>query len=240
MIRFVTLTGADDSVSPSHLFALSEKYPFVEWGILVGSGFGKRFPSKTWIADLIEARCDSGNRMNLSLHICGKFLREIAGGCSTLMDEFGMGIAAFDRCQLNWHGERQGAIEENILKAFCQDLMPWEPEIIFQLDGVNDHLASAAMRRFRCSGLFDLSHGAGILPDEWPEPRIDMGCGYAGGLGPDNIEDQQHRIASVARGNYWIDMETKLRTGRAFDLEKCESVLVSMQDHVEDAHAETI
>ena len=55
----VTITGADDSVDPLQLRALSLEFPFVEWGILVShsnticTSYPKpRFPSPKWIADL--------------------------------------------------------------------------------------------------------------------------------------------------------------------------------------------
>ena len=47
------MTGADDSVDPKELFRISEKYPFVEWGILFSkSATGRyRYPSKEWIVN---------------------------------------------------------------------------------------------------------------------------------------------------------------------------------------------
>lgn len=227
----VTLTGADDANDPAVLAALSAKYPFVEWGILIGSHSGQRFPSVGWIKSLLEERVSGGNTMRLSLHICGRHLRDIAAGRSALTDFIGPGLCGFDRCQLNWHGEKQGDIAENILAAFC-NLAPWEPEIIFQLDGVNGDLASGCIRRFRCSGLFDLSHGAGVLPDQWPHARAEFSCGWAGGLGPENVASQIVAIRDRAYGPFWIDMETRIRTDGRFDLAKCYDVLDQMQPFV--------
>lgn len=228
MLQTVTLTGADESVTAIQLIELSQEFPFVEWGILIGSGTCSRFPSVDWIRGLVEQCQDVTPQLNLSLHICGKFLREIAAGKSTLLEHVGPHLGYFRRCQLNWHAQRQGDIAENILGAFC-GLMPWEPEIIFQQDGVNGDLASGAIRRFLCSGLFDCSHGAGVSPDEWPEALTTMRSGWAGGLGPDNIATELPRIAAKAHRvmPYWIDMEAKLRSDgdSQFDLAKCRSVL---------------
>lgn len=234
VLETVTLTGADDSVDPRQLRKLSDEFPFVEWGILIGSNFGgTRFPSGGWIRNLIEERVGSNNTMHLSLHICGRWLREIAAGRSNLPECLGSDLYAFDRCQLNWHGERQAwsAIRTNILAAFYQ-LEPWEPTIINQLDGVNDELLSEASRRFRVAGLFDASHGSGQKPGEWPKSRVDMQCGWAGGLGPDNVAAEIPRIAEQAYGPFWIDMETKLFTGNQFDLAKCRSVLEAVDEFV--------
>jgi hypothetical protein len=162
----VTITGADDSTDPKELQALSKEFPFVEWAILVGSHARNRFPSNDWIRKLIECRFDAHSEMNLSLHLCGKPLRDVAIGRSMLAGVLGSKLYAFRRVQLNWHGERQHSyVGENVFDAFCKlDVGGWDPELIFQLDGVNDNLWKPSARRFACTGLFDRSHGAGVLP----------------------------------------------------------------------------
>lgn len=227
----VTMTGADDNTDPARLLEIWEQYPFVEWGILVGSHSGERFPSVAWIHRLIEAREQTGNLMRLSLHVCGRFLREIAAGNSSLGEHLGTQLAAFARVQLNWHGDRQSSqVGENVLSAVCKlSGFGWDPELIFQLDGVNDDLWRPAGRRFACVGLFDRSHGAGVVPGEWPLCRTDIQCGWAGGLGPDNLAVEIPRIAakSFPGQNYWVDMETKVRTddGSEFDLARVTTCL---------------
>jgi len=60
MITKVTITGPDDSIDPSELISLNNKYPFVEWGILVSQKhFGaNRFPSMEYITKaLISYTC---------------------------------------------------------------------------------------------------------------------------------------------------------------------------------------
>jgi hypothetical protein len=227
----VTMTGADDMTSPDRLVEIWEVYPFVEWGILVGSSSGPRFPSVEWIKRLVEARERTGNLMRLSLHVCGRFLREIASGKSSLDEFLGPQMAAFQRVQLNWHGERQASqVGENILGAFCRlDGFGWDPQLIFQFDGVNDRLYEAAGRRFAVAGLFDRSHGAGVLPGEWPQASTEIPCGWAGGLGPDNLAEEIPRISdkSFAAMQFWIDMETKVRTDddTEFDLARVSTCL---------------
>ena len=214
----VTITGADDSTYPEKLHELFEEFPFVEWGVLVGSHAGPRFPSVEWVHRLIAEREKTANLMRLSLHVCGSFLREIASGRSSLLNHIGPQLFAFQRVQLNWHGERQPyPVREMVLNAFCS-LDPggfgWDPQLIFQFDGVNDELWKSAGRRFVCSGLFDRSHGAGVVPSEWPKCSTEIPCGWAGGLGPDNLADEIPKISAqaFAAQNFWIDMETKVRS----------------------------
>lgn len=55
--------------------------------------------------------------------------------------------------------------------------------------------------------LFDTSSGFGILPEKWPELLPELYCGYAGGLGPDNLQEQLEKIESVIGDNeIWVDM----------------------------------
>jgi phosphoribosylanthranilate isomerase len=73
--------------------------------------------------------------------------------------------------------------------------------------------------------LFDVSFGTGAAAREWP-PLADSQpfCGYAGGLGPDNVHARLAR-APVAPGvRYWIDMESGVRTEGQFDTAKCAAV----------------
>lgn len=55
MIKTITVTGADDSVKDlNELVRMSEKFPKIEWGILLSKNNvgSPRFPSSEWIFDL--------------------------------------------------------------------------------------------------------------------------------------------------------------------------------------------
>lgn len=234
-LTLVTLTGADDSVKPEELIELSLRFPKVEWGILIGSDQGtNRFPTHNWIRELVNAIHKSQVPVNLSLHICGQFLRDITGyGKLRVIEEIGAEVIWFQRVQLNFHGESHFdhiEVSEKILHAFSWYSHVWDPTIIFQLDGENDDLFVGASKVFRCAGLFDTSHGAGVLPKEWPDSRTDIQCGWAGGIGPDNVVDALQQISRKAIGPFWIDMETKIRSDgdQLFDLKKCEDVLLQL------------
>ena len=80
--------------------------------------------------------------------------------------------------------------------------------------------------------LFDSSGGRG-LPGKWRAP-IEIPCGYAGGLGPDNIEKELISISKVAGDEFiWIDMESKIRYFDEYnidymDLNACRQVIQSV------------
>lgn len=257
MLRCVTLTGADESVrDPNELAELAATYPFLEFGILVGSRTqvgGHRFPSIGWIDWLCDVK--RKQPMRLSLHICGQYLREVVAGNPVLLLQVSDLLPFFERCQLNFHGEKQPPYTAyHIRESFVAMAEHWKPEIIFQLDGVNELWRPCLQQEpsFVCSGLFDKSHGAGISPTEWPKPLLEIPVGYAGGIGPDNVAEEIRRIvgsrvawprdtivtrsAALDTGFVkfkptWIDIETKLfNEDGDFDLGQCRQVASNVVD----------
>lgn len=240
VITGVTLTGADDKTNPEELIDLSAKFPFVEWGILVGSNGGKsRFPSGDWIYLLNECVSALHSKPRFALHVCGRLLRGMLQDASC-ESSFGAALTdslhIFKRWQLNFHGEPITPAQGNNLRLALAGGRE-QREIIVQLDGVNNWVLDLLLSDgLRASGLYDTSHGAGVLPGEWPVPNAKWEIGYAGGLGPDNVVDELGLIAKSAKDQrFWIDMETKLRTttgdGDKFDLWKCKRVLELCRSH---------
>lgn len=218
----VTMTGADDTIDARDLIAISKEFPFVEWGVLLSAGSrgSSRFPSLNWLATLYSERLDYPH-MNLCFHVCGSWVRSIcAGNWTPLFTNTGRILDFGQRVQLNFHSYTHLLSPGFIASAKSRSQeQGWQ--VIFQCDGVNDHLVTEA----RASGLdavplFDKSGGAGIVPGEWPKAIPGVFCGYAGGLGPDNLTEELGRINAAAGDQpIWIDMETKIRNDRdVFDL----------------------
>jgi hypothetical protein len=222
----VTITGADDSTNIHHLIALSQRFSFVEWGILVSERQEgtPRFPSRGWIDRFVSVAKGFGP-LNVSTHLCGKWVRELLKG--ELDWEDVPGIAAVgQRVQINTHAEAHES--STAMAANMRSLLG--KKFIFQWDGVNGHNAMAAKALgVDAAVLFDTSGGAGVLPDSWPRALSGIPCGYAGGLGPDNVVEQIRAIeGNACRSDpFWIDMERRVRTedDSALDMEAVESVL---------------
>lgn len=226
----VTFTGPDNSIKPEDLLALSREFPFVEWGILASAGqTGKcpRFPDTSWIEAL--QKLHGQNDMNLSLHLCGRWVRELLKGRVIFSRDL---LHSFQRVQLNFHAEKSLCDPEQFVSALIWIGDP--RQFIFQIDGGigNEHLEAVfayAGEVVDAVALFDISGGAGILPERWPKPLYFASAneyryhGYAGGLGPNNLEEQLPLILEAADGGrIWIDMETRVRSGddKIFDLDK--------------------
>ena len=250
----VTITGADDSVTPADILAISYAFPFVEWGILVSASNVQhqshrtrtpRFPSWHWLSELQRM---AGNmsamrpgQPRLSLHVCGRWVRDLLLGDMTIPVGY---LGGFQRIQFNFHAEKTPCK----LLLFCAALRELRPqEFIFQIDGAkgNAHLAAVAIAdmpesTLSLTPLFDISGGAGILPTEWPRPYMlrdgqPVYHGYAGGLSPDNLAEQLPKIAEAAGdARIWIDVETHVRSAddRQFDLDKVRRFLEIAAPHV--------
>lgn len=223
-ITKVTMTGADNSIAPEKLFEITRKYPFVEWGILVSrnSQGNNRFPSKLWMDKLALEKY----YLDLSCHLCGTYVKEILMGSTRFINELGDIWKRFSRVQINTHGIHHQYDKHGLIQVLTEHS---DKEFIFQYDNVNKQIVDAVSPSCKnISALFDLSHGAGILPKEWVKPLEGIKCGYAGGLSPENVQQQIKLIEQkVGDGEIWIDMETQIRSNndQQFDLVKVEKVL---------------
>jgi phosphoribosylanthranilate isomerase len=234
----VTITGADSAVKAIDLIAFSRDFPFVEWGIL----FSKqrtgtpRYPDFDWVHKLVQA---SGVvPMKLSAHLCGRYARQVVvEGENPWEKDLGTASAApFRRVQLN---------VSNMGRKPTQRVL----ELMTRRFGYDQLIIQAKPERLEIwravSGreglwpgiLFDSSGGRGKTPDAWPAAVPNAYCGYAGGLGSDNLASQLHlieRAAGVAR--VWVDMESGVRDDQdAFDLGKVRRALEQAAPWVETA-----
>jgi hypothetical protein len=226
----VTITGADDSVDPRELGELAAEFPFVEWGILVSASSegAPRFPTRQWVGRLVD---NLGPEVRLSLHVCGRWVRDLMVGRDSLLREWGA-VDRFQRLQLNFH-----ARHHDVLVFPAADLLRrLGKQVIVQMDGTSNE---GLLWLFRvdhgldCAPLFDTSGGAGVVPASWPRPFSSIDYhGYAGGLGPETLLPELFRIADAVgdgEARIWIDMERRVRTedDSALDLGKVRRVLAA-------------
>ena len=254
-LRAIGFCGADDSVSPEILDAISAKYPFIEWGVLFREEKAgePRFASPAWLERLRHV--NSRHQIRLAGHLCSSsceaVLRGDAQQVKHLHEELGFG-----RFQINATAANNVdmSLVTNAKAANVRRVMAAVPkaEFIIQRNTETQPLWEVLERDPppNMSFLFDESKGLGKAPSTWPDPPTDgTPFGYAGGLGPATIEEQLRNISkklqSVVRkpglsskemaGLFWIDMESRIRTkmadgaGEIFDINKCmECVLITL------------
>lgn len=201
-LEMITFTGVDESVNPEDLVRFAEQFPSVkiEWGVLlseVKQGKIPRYPGKEWRDEFL-----SYHNVNRAGHIEGSWLMSLVTG-----DYFKkVPYLGYDRIQLNFGKKKYESIT---LPPDCKYIIP--------ITGINDHLYHDSHHP-----LFDLSMGKGVRT-EWPKPLHPELNGYAGGISPETIKEDMKRLED--KGKVWIDMETGVRDGDKFSLDKCEKVL---------------
>lgn len=233
LFPFCTLTGVDENTDINKLWALAKKYPFVEFGVLISKtragSADKRYPSLDFIKEL-------GNKMNrysspnFALHICGT--DTVLDFMDETSDVYKLS-RPFNRIQLNFISKKYPI--DSIRRLFVREKNKF---IITQYNNANKELWRKLSDFNNHHVLFDASGGRGkeisdfippldIESEGLPFQSINPLCGYAGGIGPDNVSDVLEKISSIAPyPKYWIDMEQKLRdSADIFDLNICEDVL---------------
>ncbi|HMC15327.1 MAG TPA: hypothetical protein VKI18_06845 [Albitalea sp.] len=169
----------------------------VEIGLLYARGApGKRFPGRPWLREamtLLEGRA--------ALHVCGEQARR------ELMDG-----QLHDLTRLAARVQVNG--DPSLDEAAA--IAPAVRSLITQHQDANAALLGLAAGNH--SLLVDRSGGRGVLPSRWERPATAKPVGFAGGLALHNLALQLRLIATVARGDWWIDLEQHLRKDDWFDV----------------------
>lgn len=222
VLNKVTITGADDNTDINEILDISEKYPFVEWGILFSkSKVGTpRYPSPHWLINFLFLKT-LNVKFNFSAHICGDYCKEICeSGNGLFFDQFF--VQKFDRFQINYHDNPWNVDILNNIRKLCVNYKLNHWQIILPVEKFID---------VEFTQLYDCSWGKGISPSEWIQnPGIE--CGYAGGIGPDNIEEVLSKIDFAFP--CWIDMESNVRTNDKLDLNKVAIVLEFCKEKIHE------
>ncbi len=220
--KHITFTGVDEHTDIRRLIFISGLFHGkVEWGILLSPNMtGKhiRYPALETVNEVLNRVTRFPIKM--AAHLCGGYAREVLAHGSNILDPFIKG--SFGRVQLNASGWDFDAERLNLING-------WKDKV-----GVSDLILQCRVQ-FPSSSqvhwLFDNSGGKGIFPKNWLEPAGSEFRGYAGGIDPENVESAVINIGQKCQ-NYWLDMETGVRTDDKFDLDKCLRVLETVYGRV--------
>ena len=164
--------------------------------------------------------------LNLSCHVCGSFAREVINNnWNPLIQLTNHNFNIFQRCQVNI-----GTTDPTPKTPFVRPYVTLN-ELIIQQKSENDLLMFDTIKdRSRMSVLLDASGGRGIDTPIKPFLRQGLKVGYAGGMNPDNVGDKLYQLLRDVEGDFWIDMESGVRTDDKFDLNKVYKVLHVCQE----------
>lgn len=251
-IEKVTITGADDKVDPYKLYDLSDRYPFVEWGILyypdkMGT---PRFPSCSWMYRFDKY---APSFVEKSIHLCGGSATTFCGGDLSIMRNSVFHTPNYNRIQVNIH---PACINQN--EAAIADLFTRSGNVvntIIQANEITTNIILEILKSRKSTGgiqvLFDESRGKGKENDfkniqQRNEHILEkFRCGFAGGIDENNIRGVVDNIQKIDNTHYnvqsiltrevihppsaWIDLESGARTNNEFDLNKVERILKIMK-----------
>ncbi len=225
-LRHITFTGIDAKTDIQDLIDIQREFPIAEFGVLTSYRWyenGNRYPNPELMSLL------RGRGLNLSLHICGSAVHDAAVKEWDKIDELTKSnLDIFKRVQLNISGRKDSP-------AFCWIPIIIGQELIVQQKGSdNMTLFNATVKHWRerpyphrdvISVLLDASGGRGIdTPIEILDTKEKVG--YAGGINPENVGDKLYQLMTSHKvGDFWIDMESGVRTDDWFDLDKVRRVL---------------
>jgi hypothetical protein len=204
-----SLTGIDETTPLVELAVVSDMYPYAEWGFLYSpklQGTPGRFPS---VGRIQRALKELPRYVRFALHVCGAGVAQLLDG-EPIVSGLVEGLRTRGgRVQLNFETPRSD-VDLDRLRQF----MLKRPDIVFitQHNESNRAVVQALAGVANHAVLFDDSHGRGVAPQAWQRAFGSVPCGYAGGLGPENLGQQLPRIYEAAgKATFWIDMEERLR-----------------------------
>ena len=231
-LRRLGFCGADDSVDPDLMALISAQHPYVEWGVLFRPDLeGKpRYATPAWVDRLAAVKKTAGSCMRLAGHLCGARVPQVLAGDSSFVQE--VAKKGFGRVQVNAtaiNGVDTSRLTEGAIGLRKAMLETPDVEWIVQLNDETRPLWDgliAAGAPPNMSVLYDASCGTGVLASSFPAPHDTIPCGYAGGMGPDNIAQVLPGVAAAAAGReVWVDMESSLRATQdgndVFSIDKC-------------------
>ncbi|HEX4584077.1 MAG TPA: hypothetical protein VH183_04555 [Burkholderiaceae bacterium] len=204
-----TLTGIDETTPLVELAVVSDMYPYAEWAFLYSPkrlGTPGRYPS---LGRIQRAFRELPRYVRVALHVCGSGVAELLDGEHVVRGLFEQVRTRDGRIQLNFDAG-SGEVDLGRLREFM--LACASVPFITQHNESNQSVTQALAGVANHAILFDSSLGRGITPQAWRPATESVACGYAGGLGPENLGLQLPRIYDAAASTrFWISMESRLR-----------------------------
>lgn len=220
-LQQITFTGIDGKTDLGALRELQQQYPMAEFGVLVAKNWrenGNRYFNPSYLDALGDCEL---SELNLSAHLCGSIARAAVRGDFGPFREWATAYPyIFNRCQLNIATSKENPDSFEL----CEDAFLFD-EIILQQRSVEDcDLYLKSNTNEHVTMLLDASGGDGI--DTSLVAFAGKKVGYAGGINADNVAEKlTFLMENEEVGDFWIDMESGVRTDDWFDIDKVRRVL---------------
>lgn len=239
-LKHITFTGIDAKTDIRDLIEIQRECPIAEFGVLTSYHWyenGNRYLNPTFLSNLYVGN----GGLNLALHVCGSAAADVATGEWHKIDNHLYGsLGLFKRIQLNVANRNDNPEYLWIPPSKGQEL------IVQQRDTDNTELYNTTRDLWfgddsPVSVLLDASGGQGIDTPIKVLPNVGKSfkVGYAGGINPDNVADKlAYLLQHDEVGDFWIDMESGVRTDDWFDTDKVRRVLAICKEVMRELHVE--
>ncbi|MBQ8482036.1 MAG: hypothetical protein IJ532_05830 [Alphaproteobacteria bacterium] len=242
-LKFITCSGCNETTSIPELLNLLNEFPRAEIGVQVSNkkaAYGT--PRYDWIYSLWGLLLHRRTTINAALHVNLQWVEDFGQGIVApeleefLLFDYNDDSPFFQRVQLNFKIGREKTPDidklEKVIRRFPRH------RFILSYNQSNKRLIQELyIRNVKFDCLFDESFGAGIVPATRDEPAfIDVLQGYAGGITPDNVEQELHKIAQTNKKGYcmqdvYIDAHKGLEDEFThFDINKCRAYLTNAEN----------
>lgn len=233
-LRHITFTGIDARTDLQELQAIQLQYPLAEFGVLTSYHWyenGNRYLDPHLLPNLY------GRGLNLALHICGSAAHDAMDGFWNRINRHTVEYlyrGLFQRVQLNVANRSDNPDRLASVPPNCRT------EVIIQQRPGDAALFEHSLwvgretRPGNVSMLIDGSGGQGIDSPISIYQSVEK-IGYAGGISPENVADKlTYLFENVRNGEFWIDMESGVRTDDWFDLDKVRRVLETCKPFINE------
>jgi len=221
---------------------IAHAYPLVEFGVLFRpdkEGL-PRYASTLWVESFSKVILKA--KIKAAAHLCGSRVNQVLDGDTSFLEQ--LSSWGFSRVQIN--ATAVNGVDTSKLAGQVPTLLSLTQklphlEFILQKNDETSPLWKGVLEKGvvpqNISMLVDESKGTGVLASSWPSPADEYEIGYAGGIGPSNIDKVLVDVVEAGNGRQiWIDMESSLRSQKKgggtdtdhddiFDLDKCYSVI---------------
>ena len=226
MLERLTFTGIDEQTPFGQIAALVDRYPRVEFGVLVGDSTPSEpqveptiFPSLPFVYEFAHKAAQGD--WNIAIHLCGEWARAAVRQGTTSRYQAALVLCRrFNRVQINLHPDyftpgwiepRAGAVIGFARDVACRT-------VILQHRG---DWCDVPVHHHKVEYLWDRSGGAGRASfEEWPRPIVHpwRRQGYAGGIGPQTIGRTLAFVDEHDSARLWLDMEGRVRRDGLLDM----------------------
>lgn len=233
--KWITFSGVDDNVNVADLELFSKRFSTIEWGVLYcpekeGTA---RHPSAVWRTSFIDHGFASS-----CLHLCGEqVFRNVLD--SRRRESVLRHAKRYRRVQADINFKRRAFTDDQVLGVYLL-LLENDTTLVVRYDAESHNVIVRLFDRIgrlhsdKVHVLFDMPPSHGRKPLPWPSPLIyDTLYGYAGNIGPGSVAQQLERIHEAFGedfSNYWLDVESGVRTGNQFDHYKVTAVMNAVYD----------